>query len=636
MNLRNYTIRTLLKVTAFVVIFTLLVFTLIFLNQQRNSQHQRKALISLEHLYQQNLLLKQIKDNFIFRDIRSEQLYRLGYSKSTLQHDSLIKVCKENLKQIGNHYSYDQIDLIGQQLIIYNKKFYGVIELVQKRGFKDFGIEGELRAKIHAVETTVEQYKDYRLKSHMLMLRRHEKDYIIRKDIAYLDKFNNELQQTLAYLNPSVLANMKTITLLNEYGKLFNNYVNIDRAIGDESSGAVSDLNKISEELAFTINEALEELTKQINSNANRVYLNMLVLIAIVSLLTLYIITKVGKHITKNLKLIQKVLGRMGKGEIPDAIKIKGKDELSGIELSINDLSTALRNTRDFAIQVGNGNFYSEVNVFGNTGELGTKLLEMRKKLMEVAKERERNLHENEQRNWLNESLAKVSDILRVKYESTSELCFQFIRFVAQKTDALQGGVFLVQENNNKKYIELITSYALDRRKYINKTLDIHEGLPGACIFEKDTIFITDIPKDYIHITTGLGHSNPSCIMLAPLITDMNEVLGCIEIASFKVLDSTQQDFIRKACISLASAIKFNEMIRINEQIIEEMKQKNHELQANEEELRQNMEELKSIREDMERREEELSREINELKKIINGCEGSDIFPKSIMRPVTN
>lgn len=38
----------------------------------------------------------------------------------------------------------------------------------------------------------------------------------------------------------------------------------------------------------------------------------------------------------------------------------------------------------------------------------------------------------------------------------------------------------------------------------------------------------------------------------------------------------------------------------------------------------------------MERREEELSREINDLKKIINGCEGNDIFPKSIMSPVTN
>ncbi|MBC7125360.1 MAG: hypothetical protein H5T24_06985, partial [Bacteroidales bacterium] len=298
MNLRNYTIRTLLKVTAFVVIFTLLVFTLIFLSQQNNSQRQREALFSLEHLYQQNISLKQIKDNFIYRDTRLEQLYKFGYSNSTIKHDSLIRICKENLKQIGNQYSYDQLDLIGQHLSTYNKKFYGVKELVQKRGFKDFGLEGELRAKIHAVESTVEQYKDYRLKSHMLMLRRHEKDYIIRKDMAYLDKFNNELQQTLAYLNPNSQTNLKTITLLNEYGKLFNNYVKLDKEIGDENSGALSELNRISEELASKINEARTELTKKINTTANRVYLNMLALIVIVSLLTLYIITKVGKHIT--------------------------------------------------------------------------------------------------------------------------------------------------------------------------------------------------------------------------------------------------------------------------------------------------------------------------------------------------
>jgi hypothetical protein len=53
------------------------------------------------------------------------------------------------------------------------------------------------------------------------------------------------------------------------------------------------------------------------------------------------------------------------------------------MEKSINDLSLALRNTRDFAIEVGNGNFYSEVNVFGNSGELGSSLLEMRQKLTE-------------------------------------------------------------------------------------------------------------------------------------------------------------------------------------------------------------------------------------------------------------
>jgi len=48
------------------------------------------------------------------------------------------------------------------------------------------------------------------------------------------------------------------------------------------------------------------------------------------------------------------------------------------------------------------------------------------------------------------------------------------------------------------------------------------------------------------------------------------------------------------------------------------------------------MEELKSIREDMERREEELTREIVELKKMINGHEGVELIPKTIIRSLTN
>lgn len=636
MNLRNYTIRTLLKVSAIVVIAALLLFTVIFLNQNRNSQLHKGALIKIEELYQQNLQLKHVKDHFLYIDIHSTELYKFNYSSSTLKHDSLIRAIKSNLKDLSNRFGYGQIKEINQLISNYNKKFYLVKKLSQQRGFKDFGLEGELREKIHTVERTIDLQKDYQLKSHMLMLRRHEKDYIIRKDLKYQEKFNNQLQKTLAYLSTKNLPSSKIEELLNEYGTLFSTFVSIDREIGSENNGAQGELNKISDDLANKINEVRNYLTQRNETIAKRMYVNMLALIIAVSILTLFVITKISKHITKNLKNINRILGKMGKGEIPKPIPIQGKDEISGIEMAINNLSTALSNTRDFAIQVGNGNFYSEVNVFGNAGELGTKLLEMRKRLLEVAQEREKNLRENEQRNWLNESLAQVSDVLRVKYENTTELSFQFIRFLVQKTNALQGGVFLVKNNNNnEKFIELVTSYALDRRKYINKTLDIHEGLPGACVYEKDVIFITDIPKDYTHITTGLGHSNPSCIMLAPLVTDMNEVLGCIEIASFKVLDSVQQEFIKKACMSLASAIKFNEMINLNEQIIREMKQKNHELQANEEELRQNMEELKTIREDMERREKELNEEIVELKRIlmVNNIQGSNL---SEVNPITN
>lgn len=607
------------------MVLSLIVFTSIFFIQQQNAQHDREALLNLEHLHQNNISLQKTRDDFLFRDLQSSELYRNGYSRTTTQHDSLVRMIYKEMKELENRFGNNQTININTLISKYDRQFRDLKELVIQRGFRDFGLEGELRSKIHQVEENVNQLRDYRLMSHMLMLRRHEKDYIIRRDSSYIVKFEKEHAAAQAYVEERYSSRgSETDKLLNDYSKLFHAYTEIDRQIGlNENKGAQAKLKELSLELDRKINALRVELTQKLKTNSHRIYVTMLALILITSTLLLLILAKIGKHITKTLKSIQHTLKKMGKGEIPGIIKIIGKDEFSGIEQSINELSVALQNTRKFAEEVGNGNFYSEVNVFGNSGELGSKLLEMRQRLMKVAEERERNLRENEQRNWLNENLATMGEILRVKYENINELCFQFIRFTVKQTQALQGGVYLKKRDdvNGEEYIELTASYALDRRKYLNRTLDIHEGLPGACIYEKDIIFVTDIPKDYTHITTGLGHSNPSCLLLAPLVTDMKEILGCIEIASYLVFTPIQIEFVKKACISLASAIRFNEMIAFNERIIAEMKQKNMELLSSEEELKQNMEELKTIREDMERREQELSREIKELKQILKDYE---------------
>ena len=99
----------------------------------------------------------------------------------------------------------------------------------------------------------------------------------------------------------------------------------------------------------------------------------------------------------------------------------------------------------------------------------------------------------------------------------------------------------------------------------------------------------------------------------------MDEILGVMEIASHKIIDGIQIEFLRKGCVNLASSIKFFNMIKENERIITQMKFQTEELMSSEEELKQNMEELKATREDMERREQELLDEIKELNyKLIN------------------
>ena len=76
----------------------------------------------------------------------------------------------------------------------------------------------------------------------------------------------------------------------------------------------------------------------------------------------------------------------------------------------------------------------------------------------------------------------------------------------------------------------------------------------GQAYLEKDIIFLTEVPKDYVTITSGLGGATPRCILIAPLKVN-EEVLGAIELVSFKVFEPHEIEFIKKVAESIASTV---------------------------------------------------------------------------------
>ena len=274
---------------------------------------------------------------------------------------------------------------------------------------------------------------------------------------------------------------------------------------------------------------------------------------------------------------------------------------------SVNSLIDGLNLTANFAKEIGRGNLSSQFEKLSENDVLGESLIEMKESLQEAKKEEEKRKIEDAKQNWATQGLAKFSDILRESAENLEDLSYSILSNLVKYIDANQGGLFIINEDDNKeKYIELIGCYAYERRKYVEKKIAFGEGLVGRCVLEKETIHMTDVPEDYINITSGLGKDCPRSLLIVPLILN-EEVYGVIEMASFKEFEPHVVSFVEKIGQSIASTISNVKINLRTAQLLEESRIQAEELAAQEEEMRQNLEELQATQEESARKEAEMS-----------------------------
>ena len=75
----------------------------------------------------------------------------------------------------------------------YVKSFAALVQAEVRLGLNEkLGLSGSLRAAVHDIETKLKERDDPRLTSSMLTMRRHEKDFMLRRDPKYV----GELKKT--------------------------------------------------------------------------------------------------------------------------------------------------------------------------------------------------------------------------------------------------------------------------------------------------------------------------------------------------------------------------------------------------------------------------------------------------------
>jgi methyl-accepting chemotaxis protein len=134
---------------------------------------------------------------------RAEKDFQLrrdeAYSKRHAELSAAIEREMERLKSSARSSGFAdlvaKVELMQRGFASYARNFTALVQAEIKLGLNEkLGLTGSLRGAVHDIETRLKEIDDPRLTSAMLMLRRHEKDFMLRRD----EKYVGELKKTAA------------------------------------------------------------------------------------------------------------------------------------------------------------------------------------------------------------------------------------------------------------------------------------------------------------------------------------------------------------------------------------------------------------------------------------------------------
>ncbi|MBN1184060.1 MAG: PAS domain S-box protein, partial [Bacteroidales bacterium] len=275
------------------------------------------------------------------------------------------------------------------------------------------------------------------------------------------------------------------------------------------------------------------------------------------------------------------------------------KEEIAKRDEDINKIAS-------FAKKIGDGDYDVSIDSDGSNDFLSASLNLMRDNL-------KKNKTKETEQNWIAEGKDVIQNILRI-HNNIDILVYEVIVALIKYIDVVQGIIYLY-DDESKLLINKAT-YAYNRKKFLNQEFKIGYGLVGQCAYEMDVIYRTEIPEDYVTITSGiLGDKKPSSLVLVPLITD-EKLQGVMEFASVKKeIQQSTIAFLKELGEIIARTIYNLKVNQRTEKLLKESQQMTEELRENEEELRQNAEEMRATHEELEKSNEKLEAQILEVEK---------------------
>src|SRR5687768_9952771 len=257
-------------------------------------------------------------------------------------------------------------------------------------------------------------------------------------------------------------------------------------------------------------------------------------------------VNQLAQNLTTQVRSISEVASAVTKGDLTRTIRVEAKGEVEALKDTINQMIANLRATT----------------------------------------------LRNQETDWLKSNLAKFTQMLQGQ-KDLNAVTTRILSELAQVVNAHYGAFYILrqEEKSAPAKLALYAGYAYKEEKNIVRDFNIGEGLVGQCALEKERILLTNVPSNYIKITSGLGKAKPSNLIILPVLFE-NNVKAVIELASLDAFSQTHQDFLSQLTESIGIVLNTIEANTRTEGLLTQSQSLASELKIQQEELRRTNDEL--------------------------------------------
>ena len=301
------------------------------------------------------------------------------------------------------------------------------------------------------------------------------------------------------------------------------------------------------------------------------------------------------------------VEGRLGgQANVPGAAGT-WKDLTGNVNLLAANLTTQVRAIAEVATAVTKGDLTRSIQV-----DARGEVVELKDNINTMIDNLRLTTDRNTEQDWLKTNLAKFTNMLQGQRDLAT-VGRLLLSELTPLVNAHQGVIYQMHEEEERKGLRLLATYADDGANGHPQALHLGEGLVGQCALDQRRMLIST-PSQATPISSALLNMPPRNLIVLPVSFE-SQVKAVIELASIHEFTTLQTMFLEQLTTSIGIVLNSIEATMQTEGLLKQSQQLAAELQTQQKELQQTNEQLEQKAQQLAERNVEVERKNQEIEQ---------------------